>query len=155
MKKKLIIFLLIIMLLSGCNKETNKEDKKEEIQVTDDVSGSKYTIKLVKKEVKDEIKFNKYLERDEKTIYFANNINELYLTDTDNEIMLKDYIANTFQTLDNALKNITKSLKEKTTVKNAEIYKELNTDITIIKCNTKNYYIGDYNLEYNEKTMCK
>ena len=118
-------------------------------------------IEVVKLEVANLNKFNKYLERDNKTIYLAGNIENIYYTETDTGMSLKDYIEKSYQTTDDGIKHLTDAMNLDDTLKDGgtAIYKSGEYDITIVKCNTiagnKNIYIGDYSMNFDSESMCK
>ncbi len=128
--------------------------------------GGSYTtynkkIEVIKPEVHNAIIFHKYLERDNKIIYLAGNIEEIYYTDADTRISLKDYISKTYQTTDDSIKHLTDVLEHSGTFNDGgtTIHKSSEYDITIVKCNTiagnQNIYIGDYSMNYDSELMCK
>jgi len=118
-------------------------------------------IEVVKPEYHDDIKFNKYLERDNRVIYLAGNIEEIYYNDSDVRMSLKDYITKSYQTVDDGIKHLTDNMNLIDTLKDGgtTIYKSGEYDITIIKCNTvsgnKNIFVGDYSMKFDNKSMCK
>ena len=118
-------------------------------------------IEVIKPEYHNDIKFNDYLKRDNRTIYMAGNIEEIYYTESNTRISLKDYITKTYQTTDDAIKHLTHSMNLIETLKDGgtTIYKSSEYDITIIKCNTiagdKNIFIGDYSMNFDSDLMCK
>ena len=64
--------------------------------------------KLTKKELQDNNKFNKYLERDERTIYLASNLEEVYYYGGEYELYpILHYLKNTWQTIDDGIKHLT------------------------------------------------
>ena len=110
---------------------------------------------ITKSENHNDIRFNDYYATSDRTIYLAGNILEFYIKDIDNNDMtLKTYLSNAFQTIDDGIKSITSELDLDTSLRDggSKIYKSLDKDITIIVCNTtkgdKNVFIGDYSLEY-------
>ncbi len=111
---------------------------------------------ITKLENHNDIRFNDYYTTNDRTIYLAGNIGELYIKDQDKDITLKTYLSTAFQTLDDGIKHITDKLELKATLKDGgtKIYKSKNKDITMIVCNTtkndKNILIGDYSMEYTE-----
>ena len=125
------------------------------------IAGTANTIQVEKNNMQDSNKFNKYLERDGKTIYIASNIKEVYYDDVKTKHILKDYVKNTYQTIDDSIKHLTNylSLFSELNDGGTKIYKSQEYDITIVKCNTvagnKDYYIGDYNMNFDIDTMCK
>ena len=118
-------------------------------------------IEVIKPEVSNLNKFNKYLERDNRTIYLAGNVEEVYYTDSEIKMTLKDYISKSYQTLDDSIKHLTDIIDYVDTLKDGGtmIYKSNAYDITIIKCNTvegnKDIFIGDYSMNFDSKSMCK
>jgi len=125
---------------------------------------SKYTnnkIEVIKPENYDTVMFNKYLERDNRTIYLAGNIGEVYYTDSETRMSLKDYISKSYQTLDDSIKHLTDIMDNVDTLNDGgtTIHKSKAYDITIIKCNTiagnKNIFIGDYSMKFDSESMCK
>ena len=125
------------------------------------VSSANKKIEVIKPEYHNDIRFNKYLERDNKTIYLAGNIEEVYYTDLDTRISLKDYVIKSYQTSDDRIKQLTDNMNLIDTLKDGgtTIYKSSEYDITIIKCNTiagnKNIFIGDYSMNFDSDSMCK
>ena len=124
------------------------------------ISVTACSIKLNKKELLDDSTFNKYLERDERTIYLASNIEEITYYKGYEKITLKNYIEKSWQTTDDGIQELTEQMENTATLRDGgtKIYKQKSCDITIITCNTlsgnKDIYIGDYNMEYNS-SMCK
>lgn len=121
-----------------------------------------YKLEIIRPEVYNLNRFNVYLEKDNKTIYLSPDIEEIfYYTDSDVKITLEDYIINSYQTLDDSIKNVTNLLKLYGELNDGgtEIYKSKEYDITLIKCNTiygnKNIYIGDYSMDYDGSVACK
>ena len=125
------------------------------------IAGTANTIQVEKNNLQDGNKFNKYLERDGKTIYVASNIKEIYYDDVKTKHILKDYVQNTYQTIDDSIKHLTNylSLFSELNDGGTKIYKSQEYDITIVKCNTvagnKDHYIGDYNMNFDSNSMCK
>lgn len=117
--------------------------------------------KLTKKELQDANKFNKYLERDERTIYLAGNLEEVYHYREYELYPIKHYLENTWQTIDDGIKHLTDVLDNTETLRDGgtKIYKLKNCDITIITCNTisgnKDIFIGDSNMNFDNDVMCK
>ena len=124
-------------------------------------SNTSEKIEVIKPEVSNLNKFNKYLERDNRTIYLAGNVEEVYYTDSEIKMTLKDYISKSYQTLDDSIKHLTDIIDYVDTLKDGGtmIYESNAYDITIIKCNTvagnKNIFIGDYSMNFDSKSMCK
>ena len=107
-----------------------------------------------------EISFNKYLTKENRTIYLENNIKELYIFDHQSRWTFKYYVTNTNQSLEDSLKSVTDLLEKEANLKDGgtAIYKNKDKDMTIIACNTlkgnKDVYIGDYQLSFKDN-MCK
>ena len=124
-------------------------------------SSANKKIEVIKPDNYNSVKFNKYLERDTKTIYLAGNIEEVYYTDSETRMSLKDYISNSYQTFDDSVKHLTDIMDYIDTLKDGgtTIYKSNVYDITIIKCNTiagnKDIFIGDYSMKFDSDSMCK
>ena len=124
-------------------------------------SNTSEKIEVIKPEVSNLNKFNKYLERDNRTIYLAGNVEEVYYTDSEIKMTLKDYISKSYQTLDDSIKHLTDIIDYVDTLKDGGtmIYESNAYDITIIKCNTvegnKDIFIGDYSMNFDSKSMCK
>jgi len=118
-------------------------------------------IEVIKPVNYNSIKFNKYLEKNNRTIYLKGNIEEIYYSDSTTKVTLKDYFTKTYQTLDDALKNITDLIPNTNTLKDGgtTIYKSNKYDITLVKCNTingnKDIFIGDYEMNFDNISMCK
>ena len=108
----------------------------------------------------DKISFNKYLTKENRTIYLENNIKELYIFDRQRRWTFKYYVTNTNQSLENSLKSVTDLLEKEANLKDGgtAIYKDKDKNMTIIACNTlsgnKDVYIGDYQLSFKDN-MCK
>ena len=110
---------------------------------------------ITKSEVHNDIRYNDYFTFSDRKIYLAGNIEQFYVVDG-KTMILKEYISNANQTMDNSIKTITDKLELKGTLKDGgtKIYKSKDKDITMIVCNTtkndKNILIGDYSMEYTE-----
>ena len=108
----------------------------------------------------DKISFNKYLTKENRTIYLENNIKELYIFDHQRRWTFKYYVTNTNQSLENSLKSVTDLLEKEANLKDGgtAIYKNKDKNMTVIACNTlngnKDVYIGDYQLSFKDN-MCK
>lgn len=108
----------------------------------------------------DKISFNKYLTKEDRTIYLENNIKELYIFDHQRRWTFKYYVTNTNQSLENSLKSVTDLLEKEANLKDGgtAIYKNKDKNMTVIACNTlngnKDFYIGDYQLSFKDN-MCK
>ena len=108
----------------------------------------------------DKISFNKYLTKENRTIYLENNIKELYIFDHQRRWTFKYYVTNTNQSLEKSLKSVTDLLEKEANLKDGgtAIYKDKDKNMTIIACNTlsgnKDVYIGDYQLSFKDN-MCK
>ena len=107
-----------------------------------------------------EISFNKYLTKENRTIYLENNIKELYIFDHQSRWTFKYYVTNANQSLERSLKSVTDLLEKEANLKDGgtAIYKDKDKNMTIIACNTlngnKDVYIGDYQLSFKDN-MCK
>ena len=125
------------------------------------IAGTANTIEVQKNTLQNGNKFNNYLERDGKKVYVASNIKEIYYNDVKNKYILKDYIQNTWQNVDDSISHLINylSLVGELNDGGTQIYKSKEYDITIVKCNTvsgnKNYYIGDYGMNFDNNSMCK
>lgn len=124
------------------------------------IAGTANTIIVEKNNIHDTNKYNIYLKRDGKKVYFASNIKEIYYDDVKNKYVLKDYIEKTYQTLDDSINHLINylSLYSELNDGGTKIYKSKEYDITIVKCNTitgnHDYYIGDYNMNFDSNSMC-
>ena len=105
-------------------------------------------------------KFNKYLKRDNKVVYLASNIEEVYFSQN-SRMTLKNYISKAYQTIDDSMDNLIANMELVDTLKDGgtKIYKYRDVDLTIIKCNTvsgnRDYFIGDYSMNYDSDSMCR
>ena len=108
----------------------------------------------------DKISFNKYLTKENRTIYLENNIKELYIFDHQRRWTFKHYVTNANQSLERSLKSVTDLLEKEANLKDGgtAIYKDKDKNMTIIACNTlndnKDVYIGDYQLSFKDN-ICK
>lgn len=145
---------------------TGGKGYKKVLELNDDgewvkVSFANKKIEVIKPEVYNAIKFNKYLERDTRTICLAGNVDEVYYTDSETKMSLKDYISKSYQTIDDSIKHLTDIMDYVDTLKDGgtTIYKSNAYDVTIIKCNTiagnKDIFIGDYSMSFDNDSMCK
>ena len=106
------------------------------------------------------IKFKEYLKLDNRTIYLAENVSELFIVEKKNQTSLKKYIINSTEVVDKLVENITNLLNKQSILKDGGtiIFKNKDKNITLIKCNTidgnKDIYIGDYNLNF-KSNICK
>lgn len=106
------------------------------------------------------INFKEYLKFDNRTIYLAENVSELFIVENKNQTSLKKYIINSTESKDKSIENITNLLNKQSILKDGGtiIFKNKDKNITLIKCNTidgnKDIYIGDYNLNF-KSSMCK
>ena len=106
------------------------------------------------------IKFKEYLKLDNRTIYLAENVSELFIVENKNQTSLKKYIINSTEVVDKLVENITNLLNKQSILKDGGtiIFKNKDKNITLIKCNTidgnKDIYIGDYNLNF-KSNICK
>ena len=145
---------------------TGSKGYKKVLELNDDgewvkVSFANKKIEVIKPEVYNAIKFNKYLERDTRTIYLAGNVEEVYYTDSETRMSLKDYISKSYQTIDDSIKHLTDIMDYVDTLKDGgtTIYKSNAYDVAIIKCNTiagnKDIFIGDYSMSFDNDSLCK
>ena len=145
---------------------TGGKGYKKVLELNDDgewvkVSSANKKIEVIKPENYNSVKFNKYLERDNRTIYLAGNIEEVYYTGSETRMSLKDYISKSYQTLDDSVKHLTDIMDYIVALNDGgtTIYKSNAYDITIIKCNTiagnKDIFIGDYSMSFDNDSMCK
>ena len=110
--------------------------------------------------IENEISFNKYLTKENRTIYLENNIKELYIFDHQSRWTFKYYVTNTNQSLERSLKSVTDLLEKEANLKDGgtAIYKDKDKNMTVIACNTlndnKDVYIGDYQLSFKDN-ICK
>ena len=117
-------------------------------------------LKVASENNNENIKFKEYLKLDNRTIYLAENVNELFIVENKNQTSLKKYIINSTQLVDKSFEGITNLLNKQSILKDGGtiIFKNKNKNITLIKCNTidnnKDIYIGDYNLNF-KSNMCK
>lgn len=106
------------------------------------------------------INFKEYLKFDNRTIYLAENVSELFIVENKNQTSLKKYIINSTESKDKSIESITNLLNKQSILKDGGtiIFKNKDKNITLIKCNTidgnKDIYIGDYNLNF-KSNMCK
>lgn len=140
-----------------------KEVGNRHISVSFDIATtSNAKIEVVKLEEYDAIKFNKYLERDNRIVYLSGNLKDVfYYSDLDARISLKDYMTKSYQTIEDSIKHLTDLMKFIEMLKDGgtAIYKSKEYDITLIKCNTvlgnKDVFIGDYLMKFDSNLMCK
>ena len=106
------------------------------------------------------IKFKEYLKLDNRTIYLAENVSELFIVENKNQTSLKKYIINSTESKDKSIESITNLLNKQSILKDGGtiIFKNKDKNITLIKCNAidgnKDIYIGNYNLNF-KSNMCK
>lgn len=118
-------------------------------------------IEVIKSEVSNLNKFNKYLEGDNRTIYLVGNVEEVYYTVSETKMSLKDYISKSYQTLDDSIKHLIDIIDYVDTLRDGgtTIHKSKEYDITIVKCNTiagnKDIFIGDYSMNFDNESICK
>lgn len=129
---------------------------KQEKEVTFDTK-----IKVIKSNIPNNNKYNKYLEQADRTVYLKDNIEEIYYEENATSYKLKTYISTTWQTLDDSIKHLTNLMTKIDVLKDGgtTLYKSIEYDLTIIKCNTLSnnidIYIGDYNMNFDNDIMCK
>ena len=153
-----------------------ENDEEHQKWFNDNISDSKYIkfkqggpyttssnirIEVVKKTNQDGNKFNLYVDRDNK-IYLSSNLEEIYYIKRDlMKYTLKEYITGMWQTTEDGMKNLTAILYNTETLRDGgtQIFKLKEYDITIVKCNTisgnRDYYIGDYDMAFDNNSMCK
>lgn len=125
----------------------------------DPVTTSDVNFKIKRNNTHDKNKYYEYYKNNDRTIYFASDIEEFYITN-ENDMTLKNYIKSTYQTFDDSIKSITNKLNKIAIIKDGgtTIYKSKELNLTMITCNTiegnKDIYIDNYNTDINE-TMCK
>lgn len=89
------------------------------------------------------------------------NVEEVYYTNLEIKMSLKDYISKSYQILIDSIEHRTDIMDNVDTLKDGDtiIHKSNAYDITIIKCNTiakhKNIFIGDYSMNFDDDSMCK
>ncbi len=117
-------------------------------------------LKVASENNNENIKFKEYLKLDNRTIYLAENVNELFIVENKNQTSLKKYIINSTEVVDKSIESITNLLNKQSILKDGGtvIFKNKDKNITLIKCNTidgnKDIYIGDFNLNF-KSNMCK
>lgn len=117
-------------------------------------------LKVFLENIDKNIKFKEYLKFDNRTIYLAENVSELFIVENKNQTSLKKYIINSTESKDKSIESITNLLNKQSILKDGGtiIFKNKDKNITLIKCNTidgnKDIYIGDYNLNF-KSNMCK
>ena len=123
-------------------------------------NGLDIDLKVSSEDNDENIKFKKYLKLDNRTIYLAENVSELFIVENKNQTSLKKYIINSTEVVDKLIENITNILNKQSILKDGGtiIFKNKDKNITLIKCNTidnnKDIYIGDFNLNF-KSSMCK
>ena len=123
MNKTLILLLFISLLfITGCKKEEKTPNE--------------FDFYYEKNQKVETMKFKKYYENNDRTIYFDNNIKEFYINQ-EKEITLKKYLTNTYQTTDDALKNIVEKMTMEATFDDGgtTYYKDEDKDLRILVCN--------------------
>ena len=150
--KKGIILILIIVLLTGCNKSNLTKEEKINENMYDFFNIN------IKESIDCTNKLTKYYEKDGRKIYLS-CVDEIYLKE---EILDKNtlnyYLKNTNKSYDEVIQNLVKNID------NVDVYydggtKIYKTDkIGILLCNTldgnKDIYIGNNNLKY-KSNYCK
>lgn len=125
----------------------------------DPVTTSNVNFKIKRNNIHDKNKYYEYYKNNDRTIYFASDIEEFYIIN-EKDMTLKNYITNTYQTFDDSIKSITNRLNKIAIIKDGgtTIYKSKELDLTMITCNTiegnKNIYFDNYDTQINER-MCK
>ena len=93
------------------------------------------------------MKFKKYYENNDRTIYFDNNIKEFYINQ-EKEITLKEYLTNTYQTTDDAyVETTTVSVSPKVS---GQIVKVLVEDNQDVKAGTKLKEVDEITISISE-----
>lgn len=118
-------------------------------------SENKLNFVLEKKEDREFKDFNEYYKDDNRTIYIADNLKELYIIDNNyQKTNYKNYLSNK-TSIDDGIKELTDNLKVKLTSKDggSKLYNSKEKDIAMIVCNNlngnKDIYIGDYSLKFD------
>ena len=125
----------------------------------DPVTTSNVNLKIKRNNIHDKNKYYEYYKNNDRTIYFASDIEEFYIIN-EKDMTLKNYITNTYQTFDDSIKSTTNRLNKIAIIKDGgtTIYKSKELDLTMITCNTiegnKDIYVDNYNTNISE-TMCK
>ncbi len=141
-----------------CNQEEITTFKNTKYACSFSVKPKKFDFYISKDDNHDTIKFNDYFTVADRKIYLANNIREFYVVDGETMI-LKSYISNANQTMDDSIKKLTDKLDYFDILKDGgtTIYKSKDKDITMITCKTivgnKDIYIGNYSTNYKQN-MC-
>ena len=119
-------------------------------------------IEIIKSEVIDLNKFNKYLERENRIVYLSGSIDEIYLKlSSGKKITLKYHFENVNQSLERSIEQLVNDMELTAMLKDGgtTIHKSSEYDITIVKCNTiagnKDIFIGDYSMKFDSESMCK
>ena len=155
---------IVIVKLADNSKENQQNFlktvnvNKKYIEFKQDKSSNDFDIELSINEDKKEesISFNKYLTKENRTVYLENNVNELYVFDNQNRMTFNYYATNTNQSLERSLTFVTDLLDKWDSLKDGgtTVYKDKDKNMTVIVCNTlegnKDVYIGDYNLSHND-----
>ncbi len=138
----------------------NLEDKSKTLYANFVINLKSIKLEVVKSN-RENNQFNIYLKKDNRIIYLSSKLDDVYYITDNNKISLKNYLIKSYQTFYDSLKHITDILEYQDTLKDGgtTIYKSLEYDITLIKCNTivGNYdiYIGDYSMSFDNELMCK
>jgi len=105
--------------------------------------------------------YEEYLTVNDRKIYLKSNIQDVfYYPSYNSKISLKQYITNTYQPLDESIKNITNliDLVDVYDDGGTSVYKSKDYNITIIICKSlignTSIYIGDFNLTLDYENMC-
>ena len=152
---------LLVDTYNCVNGKKNTAIKGFSYSCSNEINDAKEKIEIVKNEMHNLNKFNKYLETNNRIIYITPNIKEIYYYSNGVKYVLKDYISKMWHTTDDSLKHITDIMELANIYKDGgtTIYKSKEYDITIVKCNTidknKNIYIGDFSMNFDSNSMCK
>lgn len=142
MKSKIILTFLILLLLTGCKRESNNDTN----TINDNFKIETNPILICKPD-----NITKYYESEDKTIYLS-CLNNIYLTNESNKLELSNYLSQSTKGIDEEIDNITSKLTLEETLYDGgtQIYVDngniTNNGITIVKCNTisgnKDIYIA-------------
>ena len=146
-KKILLLIIFVLVLTCGCTTE-KKEEKVPRLEI-------------VTKEKTSAEKFREYLKIKDRTIYIANDTEELYYVNySKTKKTFKDHLTKTWLDIDMSMREIYDVIGDKTTMKDGSsvVYRSKDYDVTLIVCdhnNNKDMYIGTSKLAYDDKNMCQ
>lgn len=104
-------------------------------------------------------KFNKYLEKEGRIVYLSSDIENIYYNSS-KKIALNEYILNTYQTIEDAINNLTDEMESSEIVKDggSRIYHKKSINLAILKCNvingSKDIYIGTNKTKLSIDSLC-